>query len=53
MRPTLEAFGVPGSARARRRGPRALRAAEQKYGRDVIRLILARIDRHVESAAIL
>jgi len=51
MRPTLEACGVPGRTRARRRGPSSTRAAEQRYGKEAIRNLLQRVDRHASASA--
>lgn len=51
MRPTLEACGAPGAVRARRRGARALRAAEQRFGAEAVRNVLQRIDRHAAAGA--
>jgi len=51
MRPTLEACGAPGRALARRRGPRAWHMAEQRYGREAVRLVMQRIDRHASAQA--
>lgn len=45
--PTLEACRAPGAARARRRGPRSLLAAERRFGRETVDLILGRIDKHL------
>lgn len=51
MRPTLEACGAPGRVLAGRRGPRAWHMAEQRYGRDAVRLVMQRIDRHASAYA--
>jgi len=51
MRPTLEACGVPGKSLARRRGLRATHAAELRYGRDAVRLVMQRVDRHAAATA--
>jgi transcriptional regulator with XRE-family HTH domain len=51
MRPTLEACAAPGAPRARRRGPGALHAAIQRYGRDQVDLILERVDRFAGEGA--
>ena len=51
MRPTLEACAVPGASKASLRGARSVRAASQRYGEEVIDLILERIDRFAGAEA--
>jgi transcriptional regulator with XRE-family HTH domain len=51
-RPELEASGVPGRIRARRRGERSLLLAERRFGRATLELILARLEKHMSATTL-
>ncbi len=52
MRPTLEACGLRGAVRARRRGRAAILAAIQRCGREQFDMLLERVDRLAGAAAL-